>query len=63
MVAFLIQLLLAIRSWFARRARLESETTAILTMRHMAFILRSAMSAGSRSRAGPSSTGAHYATR
>ena len=25
MVAFLIQLLLAIRSWFARRARLETE--------------------------------------
>ena len=37
MVAFLIQLLLAIRSWFARRARLETEN---LSLRQQLVVLR-----------------------
>jgi hypothetical protein len=37
MVAFLIQLLLAIQSWFARRARLE---TANLILRQQLVVLR-----------------------
>ena len=37
MVAFLIQLLLAIRSWFARRARLETEN---LILRQQLVVLR-----------------------
>jgi len=37
MVAFLIQLLLAIRSWFARRARLETEN---LILRKQLVVLR-----------------------
>src|SRR6202140_3793322 len=37
MVAFLIQLLVAIRSWFARRARLEAEN---LILRQQLVVLR-----------------------